>query len=401
MLSNASSTNQHSFDVQRAADVSSNLNGSNKDSLEASSDTDEDIVMYHPGANDRIRRQPRGPPPNLTAAHPNNFVLFQRKSAISDVSATLVAALSLSAKSSTSVTEPVRLSKNAGPRYDGTELNANLQKHAASLNSWRTKANSSVVAATHPSTPVLNLQDHTSMPNESVLSTVPTRTRSRSPFRKSLMWQSKHGLISSRRPGTNYQGDLSSKSGQATERGLDDSINCTLWLEGLPKDVTYPAMFDWLEEMRIGRVWALDIKPPQGNFPTSAARLTFYKQSSAQKLYKDAMHPNALCLQDQKVKVLFNRSGNRERDGYETRVIQIQGPAEMMSWEFWSDYFEDGIVYDLDRWSDLPCKVEGRAEMEIRFARVDGQAQTCIQKIYKDRSMDGIVNARYGKDPCE
>lgn len=71
------------------------------------------------------------------------------------------------------------------------------------------------------------------------------------------MWQSKEGIVDSTRPGTNYQGDLTSKSGLATERNLEDGLNCTLWIENMPRDTTYRAMFDWLEGMGIGPVWSL------------------------------------------------------------------------------------------------------------------------------------------------
>jgi hypothetical protein len=354
--------------------------------------------VYHPGSSSGIIRLPYGPPPNLASNDPKNFVRFQsRAPIIFRNNKTSNVAVPVPVNGSTNITE---FGNSGGDTISRVDYTTNLSKYSAELTSWRTQSIKNVIAyQTQQAEQASGMKINASIRKLSLTST--TRTRSRSPFRKSLMWQSKQGLISSRRPGTNYQGDIWSKSGLATEQGLDDHLNCTLWLEDLPKDVTYQAMFDWLEEMKIGRIWALDIKPPQGNFETSAARLTFFKQSSAQRIYDAAQERSSLYMNGHRVKVLFNRSGNRARDGYETRIIQIQGPAEMMSWKFWDSFFRDGIVYDLDRWLFLPCKMEGRAEMEIRFARVDGQAQTCIQKIYKDVSMDDIVSARYGRDPCE
>lgn len=143
-----------------------------------------------------------------------------------------------------------------------------------------------------------------------------------------------------------------------------------------------------------------DIKAPEAHITTSAARLCFFEPASAKKLYDQAKEPRVLYLGGHRLKVMYNRSGNRARAGYETRVLRIEGPTDKMNWEFWSSFFADGIVYDLDRWSYVPCETEGKAAMEVRFARVDGQAQTGIQKIAKTASMEGVFSARYGKDPC-
>ncbi|KAF8863122.1 hypothetical protein BDZ45DRAFT_134823 [Acephala macrosclerotiorum] len=229
---------------------------------------------------------------------------------------------------------------------------------------------------------------------------VGTAKRERPPFCPSQQWLVAQGLIDGASDGVRHKGDPTSKSALATERRLPDKENCALWLTGLPGDITYALIFDWLEEENAGGVWALHIKLPKDRFETSAARLVFFEQENAQKLFDATKKPHKPFLDNNKVDVKFNREGNRERYDVKARVVEIERPVEMMTWSFWKGYFDQGIIYDPDRWLSLPCFFEGKAKMEIRFARVNGQTQTAIQKIQKDEGMDHIVQAYCKVDPC-
>jgi hypothetical protein len=71
----------------------------------------------------------------------------------------------------------------------------------------------------------------------------------------------------------------------------------------------------------------------------------------------------------------------------------------MMNKKFWDEYFADYSVVDWDRINYPACDEPDRATMEFRFARIDGQAQTCYQAVMADPTMDE-VEIYYREDPC-
>ncbi|CZR62310.1 uncharacterized protein PAC_12207 [Phialocephala subalpina] len=388
--------------------------------------SEEDIVVFrgrHPVGIFQPIRQPVGPPPAMAAEDPRNFVRrgmgFPYRNLISSGGRDTIVHAAHSSSSDALGGGPSATLKLAGNGVHQDTASYPPQKYSNALSSWR--ATDSQLSNTNPATSSMRPSGLATSPSMSILPTLkpptglsasirPSRSttmldrtteRDRSRFRPSRKWLAAHGLASGSTSATNYQGDPKSKSALATERGLPDKANCALWLTGLPGDITYPTIFDWLEYRSAGGVWALHINPPKDFHLGSAARLIFFEQENAQRLYDATQDPHSLFLDNCKVNVEFNREGNRRRDDVETRVLEIEGPTEKMSWSFWKSYFDKGIIYDLDRWFSLPCSFEEKAKIEIRFARVDGQAQKAIQKIQKDKDMDHIVQAYYKVDPCE
>jgi hypothetical protein len=71
-----------------------------------------------------------------------------------------------------------------------------------------------------------------------------------------------------------------------------------------------------------------------------------------------------------------------------------------MTLEYWTSYFANFSEFELDAYRLIPTNVQGFTILEFRFARIDGQAQTCLQCIRTDPSLAGVIVARYGTDPC-
>ncbi|KUJ16778.1 uncharacterized protein LY89DRAFT_548638, partial [Mollisia scopiformis] len=83
-----------------------------------------------------------------------------------------------------------------------------------------------------------------------------------------------------------------------------------------------------------------------------------------------------------------------------SRVLFVEGPEQMMTVDFWFQYFRQVSVFQWDRVLEHPPVRPGRKCLEFRFARINGQAQTCLQQIQRQEEFVGLVGAWYGLDPC-
>jgi hypothetical protein len=210
----------------------------------------------------------------------------------------------------------------------------------------------------------------------------------------------KNGIILAQekgKDGTNYRGDILSNSFKSQSRNLVDHLNCALWITGIPPSVTISEIFDII---RCGTVFALHLSPPNDDHPKSAAKLVFMTPESAERFMVQAKSQEGCYLGGFRVFVKYNRDGYLRRTSTETRVLRIEGPRDKMSWGFWERYFEQVCVFEMDRWLYLPWSNPNRMKMEFQFARVDGQAQTCRQKIIMDEELSDQVSVEYGLDPC-
>jgi len=223
----------------------------------------------------------------------------------------------------------------------------------------------------------------------------------RSVFRPSTMLLKKQGILPAReedRSGTKYLGDKSSNSFRAQIRDLADHLNCSLWITGIPVSVTISEIFDFI---RCGAVFALHLSPPNNDHPKIAAKLVFMTPESAGRFMEQSKTEAGCRLGGFRVFVGYNRDGYLRRAGTGTRVLRIEGPRDKMNWGFWERYFGQACVFEMDRWLYLPCSNPNRMKMDFQFARVDGQAQTCLMKIIADEELSDQVSVEYGPDPCD
>ncbi|RDL33751.1 uncharacterized protein BP5553_08119 [Venustampulla echinocandica] len=218
-------------------------------------------------------------------------------------------------------------------------------------------------------------------------------------FRPSRMVLEKWGLVKvPRDPGSNYFGDHSSVSSIRQVLNLPDNENCALWVTYLPPDID---LATFLNKVRTGAVYAAVLLEPEGKNWTKAAKLVFKKHSAAVGFLKQVQSAPGIVVSGLRMKAIWNRIGYRENNTKRTRVLQLRGPPELMAPDFWNNYFQRCVVFELEALYDISGQRGGDKMLEFRFARVDGQAEALFCAIMSDPIFAGIVGVRYGPDPCD
>ena len=199
-------------------------------------------------------------------------------------------------------------------------------------------------------------------------------------------------------PGSNYLGRRHSPSGAREVEGLLDWENCALFLTKILVEVTLHEIFSVITT---GAVFCLHINPPSGIHTTKAAKLAFMNPEGAAAFLDQIRSPEGVVLHGNRIQGRYNRNGYaRNENIWQSRVLELIGPTPMMTLAYWTSHFAMFSEFELETYRLLPTNVDGVRIMEFRFARIDGQAQTCLQCIRTDPSLKGVVQVRYGNDPC-
>lgn len=198
--------------------------------------------------------------------------------------------------------------------------------------------------------------------------------------------------------GSNYLGRRHTPLNAREVEGLLDFENCALFLTKIPVKVTLLELFSVITT---GAVFCLHINPASGIHTTMAAKLAFMTPEAAAAFLRQIQSPRGVILHGQRVQGRYNRNGYvRNENIWQSRVLEVVGPTHMMTLEYWTSHFSKFSEFELEAYRLAPTNVGGVSFMQFRFARIDGQAQTCLQCIRTDPSLFGIVQARYGADPC-
>ena len=199
----------------------------------------------------------------------------------------------------------------------------------------------------------------------------------------------------------NYRGDPD----LATNRpaNIPDTENCSLWLEGLPPNVT---TWELLAAIRdVGRVWQSHIVRPTGGHANAAAKVTFFTASAARTLIEGVggQGPQRLAVGGTIATVVYNRQRVAEQtlpDNH-TRVLLISGPPNIVNTDVLTAFFGSLFVYQLD---EIIHVVPGRAisVLEWRFGSYRCQAQAAWEAIRRNPvfAARGVV-VNFDRDPCD
>jgi hypothetical protein len=217
-------------------------------------------------------------------------------------------------------------------------------------------------------------------------------------FRRSRQAAERSGALRSQHT-QDFQksGNLSStKSG---EEGIPDEENCALFLSLIHPSATAK---DILSVVRTGKVRILHISPPDANHSTSAAKLVFMTHSAAARFLQQVNSKEGVAILGQRIKAIYNRFGYIEYTRQErSRVILIQGPdAKFMTFDIWNEYFKDCVDFDLDTWEE-EMPQNNKKILKFAFARLDAQAESAYHAIKKEPAFQGVVDVKYGTDPCD
>jgi hypothetical protein len=196
--------------------------------------------------------------------------------------------------------------------------------------------------------------------------------------------------------GEKYLGDKNSSSYKEHRGDLPDLENCALYLSKIPLTMTETKIFDLID---CGAVYTLYLKEPDAKHSLKAADLVFMAPESAAIFYAKLTNGDIL-MDNQKVRVKYNKFGLTQKDRRQSRVIFIQGPEEIMTIEFWEKYMKNISVFVWERVIESAPVNSGKL-MQFRYSRIVGQAQPCLQALLRDRNMMELgVIAGYMADPC-
>jgi hypothetical protein len=193
-----------------------------------------------------------------------------------------------------------------------------------------------------------------------------------------------------------YRGDPTVERNRSAN--IPDEENCAVWVWGLPGHVTYTAL---LHSIRgIGKIYAVVINPPNGSIRTSAAKIVFFRRSQAERLF-DRIERGLFVVMGKAVhRVAWNKI---KTGGYphlsHSRAIRIIGPANLMDFDFFEDFFLHKFEYDLDRRGVVHCDRPGLVSHEWHFGSLRCQAASAKTAI--EREFEGIFEVEWAIDPCE
>jgi hypothetical protein len=224
---------------------------------------------------------------------------------------------------------------------------------------------------------------------------------SEEPFQPNRMVLEKRGLLGRKQfdnpKKIRYKGDLESRSFMRQIDELPDDKNCALWIKNLAPSATISEVF---EKITVGAVYALYVHDTDEKNNMKAIKLVFMKPGAA-AAFLQLGRGTGVWIRGKKLEVMPNRHGYLENTTNQSRVLLVEGPTEIMTFPFWDEYFRQKAELQWDGYRTI-CTTGKRTTMEFRFARVDGQSQTCLQAILAEpKWKDGTVAAVYGPDPCD
>jgi hypothetical protein len=198
--------------------------------------------------------------------------------------------------------------------------------------------------------------------------------------------------------GSNYLGNRHSPANTRRNPEIPYWENCALFLTKIPVETT---LHDLFGVIKTGAVYCLHINPPTGMHRTKAAKLAFMSPEAAAAFLAEIRGPKGVVLHGQHIQGQYNRNAYARNEKAQSRVLKLIGPTPIMTFEFWTSHFAKFSEFELEDYrltTEYPFS--GMTEIVFRFARIDGQAQTCLQCIRTDPSLAGVVQVMYGNDPC-
>ncbi|KAK1774416.1 hypothetical protein QBC45DRAFT_436833 [Copromyces sp. CBS 386.78] len=271
----------------------------------------------------------------------------------------------------------------------------------------------------------------------------------------------------------NYMGDYTNENNKSAD--IPDELNCSLYITGLPFDVTVRDIFDDIRD--IGKAYSLHISPRREGHSKCAAAIVFFTRLAAERFYRrfatrdnpavrwgGAVPNPGRILGRLPVNVVWNQvkvppCTDRK---HVTRVLQVEGPSDIVNEEFLLAYFRTKCRFDMERFyvlwegyrdvaqpgqppappaappahekckgralasmnwrekaqpvtADLEPEADPEPEtpksvavsttgqhiriMEFRFGTVKGQALACRMSLDWEFKERGVL-CRYGQDPC-
>ncbi|PVH82622.1 hypothetical protein DL98DRAFT_618941 [Cadophora sp. DSE1049] len=180
-----------------------------------------------------------------------------------------------------------------------------------------------------------------------------------------------------------YRGDLNIPSNHSAN--IREEWNCSLWVTGLPVEVTYRELFSSVRN--IGKIVAIVTNALIDEFSGCAAKIVFFERQPAENLFALISSGGFYVMGHLVRRVSWNRvKVGRYCRSEQSRAIRITGPKELMDFDFFELFFKMRFTYDLDRRGEVECNEPDMVCHEWHFGSVRAQAQSAMLAIKRELS---------------
>jgi len=195
---------------------------------------------------------------------------------------------------------------------------------------------------------------------------------------------------------SNYQGDKTAWSNYSAD--IPDDENCSLWVLGLPGNVTYAEFLGAIRD--VGKVYICFINSPTTKHSTAAAKLVFFTRSQAEKMLKLMNNGDIFVMGQQITNARWNKIKKASYYNPEhSRAIRITGPVQLMDFGYFEMFFNLRFTYQLDCRLEVACEEPGKVTQEWRFASL--RCQAAAAKMAIERELKNIYEVSWAPDPCD
>ncbi|KAK4212554.1 hypothetical protein QBC37DRAFT_266828, partial [Rhypophila decipiens] len=204
----------------------------------------------------------------------------------------------------------------------------------------------------------------------------------------------------------NYKGDATNSKNRSAN--IPPHLSTSLYLTNIPNGCSVKNLLDALTlHGPFGKIYQVYISPgtPENGYSTSAAKIAMFTRQAAESLFV-FVREGRLSMGGYVVRAAWNRVlvPEQERRGsyYLSRVLVIEGPKKIVSFENLERFLRSRIVYQLQNVKILeetgPTseEEEEEAQMEWVFGSYRAQAQTAKMAL-KRRWPE--LSVRHGVDP--
>ncbi|KAH8804739.1 hypothetical protein F5884DRAFT_423672 [Xylogone sp. PMI_703] len=195
---------------------------------------------------------------------------------------------------------------------------------------------------------------------------------------------------------TNYAGDITNERNRSAD--IPDNQNCSLWVLGLPSDVTYTCLLGAIRN--VGKIYATVINPPVGKHPTAAAKIVLFSRADAERLKALADSGNFIVMGHVIRDIRWNKiKVPAHIYTEESRVVKITGEDRFMDVNILQELFRQRFTYDIDKIVEVPCLFPGCRSQEWHFGSLRCQALNAY--LFITRELDSTYQIEYAPDPCQ
>jgi hypothetical protein len=172
--------------------------------------------------------------------------------------------------------------------------------------------------------------------------------------------------------------------------------SCSIFVRNIPARATYK---DFLSSVKGGKVFICRIDPPNGEFQTQAAKLVFFNRLAASAYLWEVAHRGVVVL-GQPLRASWNRVRYAQHlHSNQSRVIMIIGPENLMSFDYFEQFFSERFQYDLQARFEVRSDIPGTKIHIWQFACLRAQAESA--KLAIEREFVGIFKVQWAPDPCD